>query len=406
MIRRLFICLFVIGLFASCSNKKKTNWNVGLQREGKQPYDLYLGYHSLGYYYPEAGFMVLNSSTGLETLPQIDREGKAMTVLVGKSIAFSYTERAALLDFVADGNELVLCSGAIDRELLRRFSLREIGGYESMPLTDANPGKVNKDALSLVLLPGRRFGIEGRNLRGSFYITDTADTTVSVLGKVRDAGTELPYICRVPHKEGHITFVASPLILSNYFLLQPANREYIQAFWQQIGNRFEMIYWGNYQHRNPEFSGWNILMRHPAVSAAVLLAILLMVVYLLVESRRKQRQIPEIKPVENSYASFVETVGMLYFNHHDNANLCHKLEQHFLEWVRSRFRLSTEVLDEEFVRLLSGKSGVDAEHTARLVNMIHELRTTTEWVSDSFLFELYTAIHVFYTINAPNGNRI
>jgi hypothetical protein len=406
MIRKLFIWLMLICLFTSCADKKKTNWNVGLQREGKQPYDLYLGYHSLGYYYPMAGFMVLNGSTALETLPQVDRDGKAMAVLVGKSIDFNYAERAALLDFVADGNELVLCSGAIDRELLRRFSLREVGGGESIPLSYANPGKANKDALSLTILPGKRFGIEGRNLRGSFYITDSADTAISVLGKVRDAGAELPYICRVPHKEGHITFVASPLILSNYFLLQPSNREYIGAFWQQIGYHFDMIYWGNYQHRNPELSGWNLLMRHPAVRAAVLLAILLMVVYLLVESRRKQRQIPEIKPVENSYASFVETVGMLYFNHHDNANLCHKLEQHFLEWVRSRFRLSTEVLDEEFVQLLSGKSGVDRDHTARLIGMIHELRTTTDWVSDSFLFEFYAAIHVFYTINAPNGNRI
>lgn len=397
--------LLVLLCLLSCSTHKKTNWSVGLQREGRDPYDLYLGFHGLAAYYPGSRISLLSGSEALIRAGQQHPEGHALMILVGKSVLLSAREREVLEVFAEQGNELVLFSGAIDAGWLRRFGISEFGAKEAEPLTELNPGGANLGVLSLKDLPERKFGMFGRNMRGYFRVGDDTSSRISVVGTVREAGRERPNICRIGLGEGHITFVATPLVLSNYFLLQAENRLYFQVLWQQIGPQFEEIYWGNYQHRNPDISGWQLLMRHTAVRWSVLTFLLLSVIYLLTEARRKQRLIPELPAPENSYASFVETVGMLYYHHHDNANLCRKLEQHFLEWVRLRYRLPTEILDAHFVEQLSGKSGVDYAQTQDLIRMIHELRISTEIVTDRFLFDFYTAIHVFYKINAQDGNR-
>lgn len=404
MNRLVYALLLVLCLF-SCTTHRTTNWSVGLLREGRNPYDLYLGYHALAACYPGARISLLSGSDALSRAAQQYPESKSLMVLVGKSIQLSARERAALEAFAERGNELVLFSGAIDAEWLRSFGLSEVGAKEADPLSEHNPGSANLRALALNTLPDRKFGIFGRNLRGYFAVGPDTVSSVSMAGTVRVGGRDLPNVCRISLGEGHITLVATPLILSNYFLLQPDNRVYFQALLQLLGARFDAIYWGSYQHRNPDISGWQLLMRHAAVRWAVLLFLVLSGIYLLTEARRKQRLIPEMAASENSYASFVETVGMLYYHHHDNANLCRKLEQHFLEWVRLRYRLHTEILDEHFVDQLSGKSGVDRTHTQHLIQMIHELHIQTDIVSDRFLFDFYTAIHVFYKINAQDGNR-
>lgn len=398
-----FFCVLLF-LF-SCSSQRKTDWSVGLQREGRNPYDLYLAYHALAQYYPGSTISLLSSSKTSITNALQHQGESAMMLLIGKSIRFSARERSALLSFVERGNELVLFSGSIDAALLEMWGMRAYGARESEALSVMNPPEANQQALSLSQIPDRSFGIWGRNLRGYFLWESGTHPEISVLGKVHNSGSELPNVCRISRGAGHITLVATPLVLSNYFLLQAENRIYMQTLLQQIGTHFDTIYWGSYRDRNPDISGWQLFLRHPALRSAVFLFIFLLLVYLIGESRRKQRRIPEMSAPDNSYASFVETVGMLYYSHHDNANLCHKLEQHFLEWVRLRYRLSTEVLDEEFIQQLSGKSGVGLLHVRLLVDQIHELRVRSSLISDRFLFDFYTAMRVFYTINIQDGNR-
>ena len=82
------------------------------------------------------------------------------------------------------------------------------------------------------------------------------------------------------------------------------------------------------------------------------------------EMRRKQRYIPVIKKPGNDSMDFVKTIGRLYFDKGDHANLCRKMSAYFLEYVRNKYKLLAGSLDEDFIAKLQYKSGA-AEYEVR-----------------------------------------
>jgi hypothetical protein len=111
--------------------------------------------------------------------------------------------------------------------------------------------------------------------------------------------------------------------------------------------------------------------------------------------KRLQRIVPIVPPVENASVSFVETVGRLYFNRGQHANLAEKMVQHFLEWVRSNYHLDTTQLNESFALQLAAKSGKPNDEVNDLIQRIHDVRLGTE-VSQEYLYDLHRSIQSFY----------
>src|SRR5690242_20718110 len=89
--------------------------------------------------------------------------------------------------------------------------------------------------------------------------------------------------------------------------------------------------------------------------------------------RRKQRYIPVVKKLRNDSLDFVKTIGRLYHDKGDHRNLSRKMSAYFLEYVRSRFKLPTAKLDDEFVKNLHFKTGVDQAEIRELVDSIKEV---------------------------------
>lgn len=401
-----YICLLLLLLAGSCGQRR--SWEVSLRKDKKEPYDNYLAYRSLPYYFPEAslsdlpgGFDYLN----INTMQSYGQQGHSLLVLTGKSLRLSEGELKELISFTGQGNEIFIACSYIDSKLERTLQLRLKGGTEYHPLSKDNPGKDNINVLQLDSLPGMLFGMNGRSLRSSFRVNDSSvlsDTEsyeigpVSVLGRVKDS---LPNFIRYRIGNGHLTLHASPLVLTNYFLLQPGNKQYLEQIWQSIPGRINTVYWAGFHTRAPANSSFDILLRHPATRWFLLISLLTLALYVLFQLKRRQRIIPVITRPQNSSAAFVETVGMLYFNKGNNANLALKMIQHFLEWVRSNYFLNTNNINDIFAEQLSIRSGLPASLATELTSLIHEVRLGQQ-VSDGQLYRLYSLIQQFYKTRA------
>jgi hypothetical protein len=99
--------------------------------------------------------------------------------------------------------------------------------------------------------------------------------------------------------------------------------------------------------------------------------LLLLVLFM---AKREQRIIKVIKPLKNTSIEFTRTIGDLYFQHKDFTNIITKKITYFMELVRSRYHLSTQILDEEFITKLAHKSGNDLDKTKKLIDNINHLR--------------------------------
>lgn len=397
----------------SCDMPKKKNidWGIGLSQKGKKPYDTYIAYKLLPYYFPDAGINTLYSNYDFTKINEANyqsQEGHAMVVLIGKSITFSKVEWASLMQFMRSGNELVMASAGYDKHLQSDFHFTVSNEGFGQPLTSYNSGFENVAALSLARYPLQRFGIQGRSLRSYFVFEQNGDSLASsldfsvaqkpkILGFTHTASdtSGKPNMLQYAVGAGHLTILASPMMFTNYFLLQQKNRLYFDNIWQVIDGDIYQIYWGNYTSRAPNEGAWVVLMRHPATRWAVILLLLLTLTFLLVQVRRQQRIIPIIKPNENSSLAFVQTVAMLYYNKGDNQNLASKIDLHFMEWLRSHCYLDTRILDADFINKLSRKTGITLADTKALIAIIHQVRLKAN-ISDELLLELYQRTQQFY----------
>src|SRR6266496_5711388 len=162
-----------------------------------------------------------------------------------------------------------------------------------------------------------------------------------------------------------------PLAFSNYFLLHKENMHYYENALSVISSTVKKIVWDEYYlykkgNQTPR-KGWlTVLLGFPALKAALLTAIFALLLFVLLEMRRKQRYIPFLPKPKNESLDFVKTIGRLYYDKGDHKNLCHKMAAYFLEYVRSRYKLATNNLNENFIKLLQYKSGADEAGISRI----------------------------------------
>jgi hypothetical protein len=160
---------------------------------------------------------------------------------------------------------------------------------------------------------------------------------------------------------------------------------------------WDEYYLNKIQRERPQKKqGWlSVLFRYPALKAALLTSILALLLYVLLEMRRKQRYIPVVSKPKNDSLNFVKTIGRLYYDKGDHKNLCRKMSAYFLEHIRNKYKLPTGTLDEVFISNLKYKSGAEETAIREIVTFINHLEATPA-VSSNQLTGFHKKLDAFY----------
>jgi len=415
MRKSIIIALLLIFMLSGCQPDKtlqdRMKWRITLGADDKLPYGAYLAYQSLKYYFPEATIERLSGQFRFDDMElKMKYSHRSLLILEGLDFYLSDEEWEELKKYIKEGNEVVLFCSRLDHKIESELGCYKKRGVEDRTdLFGITVERDSKDVLQLYNHPGKRYGYEGRSLKGYFDsgsdIADssehenTDDKTVNNDWQSPDTlgyADGMPDFIRYQLGNGHLTLHAAPLALSNYFLLQDGNEQYLSGIWQTLPENIGHIYWGAYWKRSGETSGLGVLWKYPATKYAMILGFLALLVYVLFEGKRKQRIIPVMEPLKNDSVSFVETVGRLYYNTGNHTNLEEKMVQQFLEWVRMHYFLNTNLLNEDFIRQLTIKSGQPEATVRALMEMIHEIKLGTAKTDDAYLYQLYRTIQQFY----------
>ncbi|MBI3258163.1 MAG: hypothetical protein HYZ54_01590 [Ignavibacteriae bacterium] len=92
---------------------------------------------------------------------------------------------------------------------------------------------------------------------------------------------------------------------------------------------------------------------------------------------------------------FVQTVGRMYYEQNNHANLADKKIQYFLEHIRTVYFVKTNEFTEEFLNMVAGKSGVDIVNVRSLFLAI-ENTGNKEVISEDELVVLHRQIASLY----------
>ena len=422
------VSVHITGCSGDMSQNPLVRWKISLKSDDKRPYGTYLAFQSLGYFFPGAKIETLAAGFRYSNMDSKMLYGRhSLLILEGLDFRLSEKEWNDLRVFMSNGNEVIVFCSTLDSKIEKDLKCKkELGGIEEYPVTysessgknrsayDYMPWRDNKTALTLAADTSIQYNYKGHFIHGYFsFNSDSAisdDSSHSEPDSLNTAGadSDIPYIDTIGYINGmpdvikyefgagHFTLHAAPLVLSNYFLLQKTNENYLAGIWRTLPDSIDHVYWNEYYKRSGRASDTWVLWNYTATKLALLLAISTLLVYVLFEGKRKQRMIPEIAPYRNDSVSFVETVGRLYYNKGNHANLAEKMTQQFLEWVRIQYFLNTNLLNEEFTRQLIVKSGQPESVVSSLVEMIHEIRLGYQHIDEAYLYKLYTTIQLFY----------
>ena len=157
------------------------------------------------------------------------------------------------------------------------------------------------------------------------------------------------------------------------------------------------VYWDEYYKLGPDgaTTPLRFFLSNEFMRRALQLSVLGLLLYVFFEMKRRQRVIPVITPLRNTTLNFIKTVSSVYFNQKDNNTIAGKKAGYFLEFVRQRFFMQTQLLDEGFVDQLSRKSGVDKNNVEYLVKLLAEVNSGYA-VSDKLLLALNYQMEIFY----------
>lgn len=239
------------------------------------------------------------------------------------------------------------------------------------------------------------FAYPGYSCGNYFTKIDTSFTTIAGTAKNGKANfIQLRYV-----RGGSISVQIEPLAFTNFFLLHKKNKIYYDNAFAWLPNKITRVEWDDY-YRNKQpaksnFSSLGFLMKQPSFFFAIVLLLVLCCLAVLAESKRRQRIVPLIPPLQNSSLDFVKTVGRLYFQQRDHKNLAHKMSVHFLDYVRRKYNITTSLLDEAFVDKLSYKSGFNRQALSDIIESIKRIEQASSF-SEEELVNLSKKLEQFY----------
>ena len=390
----------IILLLFTGDNKKNRRFDgrITLRAKDKIPYGAFIAFESLKRFFPKAAVQTSKQQPGYwDSISNFD-PGQVV-VIVAPHFNADEQEMKKLLGFIENGNDVFISTMDISYEVTQMIKCDANSADGMMYYFEQTEGE---DLLSVSLAKPpftikSRYTYPGKRFDFYFYRMDSA--TATVLGYEKN---EHPNFIHLKAGSGNLYLHLAPLTFSNYFLLHKNNIGYYENLLSVISPGTKRIIWDEYfisKKRREEKAGWlSAFLKHKALKWALLTAMITLMLYVLSEMRRKQRVIPAIAKPRNDSLDFVKTIGRLYHDKGDHRNLGRKMSAYFLEHVRSRYKLATSALNDEFVKNLHGKTGIKEEEIADIIQFINNIDSMAE-MSDRQLAMFHKKLESFYRNN-------
>ncbi|MEP7236566.1 MAG: DUF4350 domain-containing protein [Ferruginibacter sp.] len=318
----------------------------------------------------------------------------SLYICIAPKLYVNEEETEAMMEYVYAGNSLFISAGLIDNILLDKTGCNQV---YSDPLFERGMSLMQNTAVTAAAGLDSAFGYYYYPFQN--YFTGIDSTNTRVLGY---NDSKQPNFIVHFYGKGKLYLQCDPRAFSNYFLLTKSNYGYLKNTLAYTNSEPEHLYWDDYYNklhsrRNPAkgFSSFSEIMKHPPLRFAFWLALLLLLLYILFGGKRVQRIIAQIKPNENTTVTFTETIGRLYLQKKDNKNIADKMITYFNEYIRNTYFLNTNHINDDFVVILSRKSGVDKNKVDTLYRSITATQTS-DVVNDYQLLSLHEQIQTFY----------
>lgn len=364
------ISVVLLILLIENFRSKPVNWKPTYSLDHKKPLDLYVFNRELSTVIPESRISRV-TETPYEYLME-DRQ-QSIYIYINQFM-FSISD-TILLDEVASGSHLFISTENFFKNLSDKL---EVNYTEA----DSDLSLKNNDEVFLQLT-NKSWGKKKYRLKkvlNTFAFVDANPQTTTILGNQQMPNKKVfPNFLKIKYGEGYVYLHNQPQVFSNFAMLsEKSSSEYVAHLLSYLPAKLPVVWFVKNQTSDtgqPKAeNSLSVIFKYPALRATWLIFIYGLLLYVLFNAKRRQRIIPEITPLTNTTVEFVQTIGNLYYQQGDVANILEKKILYFLDKIRKQYFIDTTSLDDVFAGKLKNKSEKNQELIEKIIQFIIEFR--------------------------------
>ncbi|MBP8193121.1 MAG: hypothetical protein KAX69_05910 [Chitinophagales bacterium] len=434
------LMIILVGLGYYLLMDSFTEWNYNLDKTKKNPYGTFVTYELLKSKYKKKGFKEIDNSI-IESLRKLKKNKTYNYVFINQMPYYDSATVDTICKFAEAGNTVFIsCEGLngafVDSVLYKTYHLSLTTGFNELyyPLFDIDSLE-NKDKDSIV--GDHRYGTFNfihpslKDDSGyTYYIKNKADTIVNYyyrftpvpdtewtqpipdINAISFAGNERSYgsglnFAVLKHGKGKFVILLSALPFTNYFMRTEKGLEYAEKVFSHLPNQTTL--WDNISHEYKYSSaddGYRgdssfgdsplyFILQNRALRWAWYLTILGVIIYALFHAKRRQNIIPIIEPKQNNSLKYVETIGQLYFHEEEHIEIANEMRLQFLNFIRQKYYMKTNEIDEAFFKQLCLKSAIEEEKIKSIFDEFKDILKVKS-INQQKLHHLNKQLEYFY----------
>jgi hypothetical protein len=374
---------------------KKINWNPDYTGYSRSPLGCYVAKDYLGSML--SGGMDAVDKSAYEQLAGNDIS-KHNYVFVNDKFEPTKEDVKQLCRFVSDGNTVFVSANNfdylsdtlgfdVDDPLMMGIAQDSILTFNSAFHSSSQFVESNLVNPSLKLSDNAVF-VKTHNTT-VFVEIDTLTTTV--LGTEENKYVNF---VKIKFGEGNFFIHTLPDAFANYYAADRGTAPYLFRVLSYLPNQstfFDEHYKAGYVENDDTR---RYILSVPALRLGYLVAVITGLIALFFGGKRRQRPVPLVAAPTNATLEFVEQIGVLYYRQGNHGDIVRKKTSYFLESIRSRFYVQTNVFDEKFLERIQNLSAIPRDQVQHLFARLDYFRIVST-ASEKDLKEIEELIRDF-----------
>ena len=382
----LFLFLVIVFLFEYMSPHIFV-WKPTYDKNDKEPFGSYV-------FDDIASSSVENYSVVNKTFYQIIQDDPSVTrhafLLTEQALPFNLTDIESLYKLIHQGNQVMLCTEKFPDSLKDTLYFEtKIGGYlQSLDIyvqkqnerdsiffgTDTlNPERIYKvypHIHAVNIIPGKSGIISDEEASDNTFEDD--GSSIEIQNKTMPINCDSmevlvwndenkPLVLRVFIGEGEIFLVSTPLMFTNYGLLDGDNATYAFRLLSYMKGKPLIRIEAYGDHSGNSQSPLRYLLSEPPLRWAVYFSMILIMLFMVFAAKRRQRIIPVVNAPPNKTLEFMSLISNLYFQKHNNEEILRMKHTYFCAEIK-RFTgidLQENTPNEQDNKRLIEKTGLE-----------------------------------------------
>jgi hypothetical protein len=332
---------------------QRFNWFITLYQKDKNPFGAYVFKTLIDHSW------LGPVQTSNKTIYELGDLDASSLVVLCEDFSMSSSEQETFLNLVEHGKTALISAHHMDsvftdtlgvrlNSLSFNFYIDQIWGADSTGLRFMKKPWDN----------GAIYWLPKQMLSQHFVSFDSARTEVIAINTDGN-----PVLLRIAHGKGIILLSSTPLMFSNFAILNSQNEAYIAGLMSCLPTG--SLHWTEYYQlgRMEATTPLRYILSEPALKWAFFTLIFTTLILMLFEAKRDQRIIPIISPLKNETLDFVKTISRLYYQKKDHKDLATKKILHITEYLRQHLQIDinedlNEVIGKVAAKTLSDEQDV------------------------------------------------